>query len=163
MKPLIAGLTVLVGVAGVLWIQARDTEPSEVTEYLSTHDEAVARVAQRVLDAVITYAPGTLEDQASSLAELATGGFLEDYEDLLESGLGEAVEATRASSDGRIASGPDVAFVSADRATAVARVVQEVKTASSERTIFSVMQIGLVLTGDTWKADRLEILSQNFL
>lgn len=160
---MIAALVAVAAVFAFLWIQARDTEDSEVTRFLASQEEAVIGTAEEVLDAIINYSPITLGDQAARVEELATGGFLKDYETLLESGLGEAVEQTGASSTGRIASGPEIAFVSAARATAVARVVQEVETSRSERTVFSVMQIGLVHTDSGWKAEQLQILSQNFL
>lgn len=163
---LIAVLAGLVAVIfGVLWYSARGTEPAEVTDYLSDHVDAATGTAEEVLLAVITYSPDTVEEQAAKVRELGTGTFLEDYEALLREGLGEVVSETAARSDGEIATGPEIAFTSAERATAVARVVQEVTSAGAERprTVFSVMRLGLVLQGGIWKADRLEILSQNSL
>lgn len=163
---LVAVIAALVAVVlGVLWFTARGTEPAEVTDYLSDHMDAAAETAEEVLLAVITYSPDTVEEQAEKVRTLGTGAFLEDYEELLQEGLGDIVSETAARSDGQIATGPEIAFTSAERATAVARVVQEVTSSGSERprTIFSVMRLGLVLQDEIWKADRLEILSQNSL
>lgn len=150
---------------GVLWVQERSVAPAEVTGYLSEHDEDVSEVAEDILMAIVTYTPETVEAQAETIRTRSTGQFLDDYEDLIAGGLGEVVAETSAISEGEIASGPEVGFVSAERATAVARIVQEVRTAqdATERTVFSVMQLSLVLEDGRWKADALEILSQNSL
>ena len=80
----------------------------------------------------------------------------------MSGGLGEALEETETRSEGEIVNGPDVGFTSATRATAVARVVQDITslTASGDRRVLLVMRLGLVKVDGTWKADKLEILSQ---
>lgn len=167
-RALLVGLVLTAATAVVLaflWAGARDTEPAEITRYLSSQDEAVARTASEVLEVIINYSPETVEEQADRVREIGTGEFLEDYEALIEGGLSEVVASTAATSKGEIATGPDVAFISADRAVAVARVAQEVTTTetTTPRNVFSVMRIGLVLQDGIWRAERLEVLSQNSL
>lgn len=165
--PLVVGAIglAIAGAFGFLWAQERAVEPAEVTTYLSEHDEAAGSTATKIISAIVTYSPETVAEQAEEIRGLATGQFLEEYEELLAGGLDEVVSETAATSDGQIATGPDIAFISAERATAVARVVQEITTTGDgqDRTVFSVMRLGLVMEDGTWKADQLEILSQNSL
>ena len=163
-KALLVLLVLAVGAAGAfaaLWLKARTTDPREVTAILSAESGDVEVAAAEVIEALLDYDATTLEAQRDRLLGLSTGTFREQYEELLAGELEAALEQTAASSKGDIADGPNVAFEAADRATAVARVVQEVSARGSEtRNVFYVMRLTLILTGDGWKADTLQILSQ---
>ena len=150
------------GAMTALWIEARETEPSEVTSFLLDETPAAERTATTVLESIVNYDPESVDENKDELLELATGDFRDDYEDLLSGGLGEALEETETRSEGEIVNGPDVGFTSATRGMAVARIVQDITsvTASGDRRVLLVMRLGLVLDDDTWKADKLEILSQ---
>jgi hypothetical protein len=158
-------LVVALAVAGAmtaLWIGEQETEPSEVTSFLLDEESGAERTAARVLESIVNYDSETVDEDKDELLALATGDFHNDYEDLLSGGLGEALEETETRSEGEIVNGPDIGFTSATRATAVARVVQDITslTASGDRRVLLVMRLGLVLEDGTWKADKLEILSQ---
>ena len=150
------------GAMTALWNDERATDPGEVTSFLIDQAPDAERTARRVLVSIVNYAPDSVDEEKDDLLGLATGDFREDYEDLLSGGLGEALEKTDTRSEGEIVNGPDVAFTSATRGSAVARLVQDITslTASGDRRVLLVMRLGLVLEDDTWKADKLEILSQ---
>jgi hypothetical protein len=152
----------LAGAMTALWIDERETEPEEVTSSLLDEKPEAERTASRVLESVVNYDPESVDENKDELLGLAAGEFRDDYEDLLSGGLGEALEETETRSEGEIVNGPDVGFTSATRATAVARVVQDITslTASGDRRVLLVMRLGLVKEDGTWKADKLEILSQ---
>ncbi|HEU4480334.1 MAG TPA: hypothetical protein VFS18_00490, partial [Actinomycetota bacterium] len=88
--------------------------------------------------------------------------FDSEYEPQLEGGLGQAHEAAGATSTGEVVTGPEVSFTSGTKASAIARVAQEVTTTGEPdgRNVFYVMKLGLVLQDGSWKVDELEILSQ---
>ena len=74
-----------------------------------------------------------------------------------------ALEKSTASSRGQILDGPDVFFESPSEATALLRVEQTTQSNDNPtgQTFTYVMQLSLVDTTDQgWKADRVEILSQ---
>lgn len=166
-------ITVLVAVIGValaavffsMWLGARGVKAEEVSSYLDDEIEAATEVATEVVTAITTYDATTIEDRRAELLELSTGSFRQDYEALLEGGLGEALEDSAVESEGEIVDGPDVGFDSSDRALAVARVVQDVISRENPggRTVFLVVRLGLVKEDDGWKADSLKILSQQIL
>ena len=165
-RRLVIGLLVVIAVLGGLlayvFTQASDTDPEEVARYLRERSGTVSDRATEVIDALMTYDAGSVEGQRDVLEELTTGEFAEQYEELLGGGLDEVLAETGASSEGEIASGPDISFTSPTKALALARVVQEVSSAENPggRTIFYVMRITFTETNDEWLAERLEILSQ---
>ena len=162
---MIVVLVLALAVAGAmtaLWNEERETDPAEVTSFLLEQTPAAERTATRVLESIVNYDPESVDENKDELLGLATGDFRTDYEDLLSGGLGEALEETETRSEGEIVTGPDVGFTSATRGMAIARVVQDITsvTASGDRRVLLVMRLGLVLEDDIWKADKLEILSQ---
>ena len=164
-RGLVIWLVIALAVAGAmaaLWLDERATDPSEVTAFLRDGAPDAGSTATKVLTSIVNYDPDTVEENQDELLGLATGAFRADYEDLLSGGLGAALEETETRSEGEIVDGPEVAFTSATRGTAVARLVQDISslTESGDRRVLLVMRLGLVLEDGTWKADRLEILSQ---
>ncbi|MGH2755066.1 MAG: hypothetical protein ACRDLB_11610 [Actinomycetota bacterium] len=164
-RVVVVWLVIALAVAGAmtaLWLDERATEPSEVTTFLREGAPDATETATEILTSIVNYDPETVEESKDELLDLATGAFRADYEDLLSGGLGDALEETETRSKGEIVDGPEVAFTSATRGTAVARLVQDISslTASGDRRVLLVIRLGLVLEEGTWKADRLEILSQ---
>ena len=163
---LIIGLLVVIAVLGgllaYLFTQASETDPGEVARYLRERSGTVADRATEVINALMTYNAGSVEGQRDVLEELTSGEFAEQYEELLGGGLDEVLAETGASSEGEIASGPDISFTSPTKALALARVVQEVSSDENPagRTIFYVMRITFTDTNDEGLAERLVILSQ---
>jgi len=149
------------GAFAALWLGSKDTEPEEVTASLSAQSSAVQATATKVIDALLDYDSASLEQQRRELLALSTGTFREQYEELIAGDLERALERTSATSEGDIADGPDVSFETASRAVAIARVVQEVTArGSGTRNVFYVMRLTLISDAGGWKADTLQILSQ---
>lgn len=163
-KILVGLLVLALGAAGAfaaLWMKTKGTDPAEVSRTLSAESPEVEEVSTEVIKALLDYNSASLEAQRERLLGLSTGTFREQYEELLAGELEAVLEQTAATSQGDIADGPNVAFETVDRATAIARVVQEVSARGSEtRNVFYVMRLTLIQTNDEWKADRLQILSQ---
>jgi len=163
-RVLIVLLVIALGVAGAfaaLWLKSKDTEPTDVSSVLQAEAPAAQAVAAEVIEALLDYNSASLDEQSSRLLAKTTGAFRKQYEELLAGELEEVLEETSASSSGDIADGPDVSFETADRATAIARVVQEVTArGAGTRNVFYVMRLTLIRSGNDWKADRLQILSQ---
>lgn len=158
-------LIVAAGVAvafGFLWNAEKITEPSEVTRFLQDESGDVEEVAIQVIERIVDYDAGTIEDNREELLPLVTGRFLEDYEELLGGDLGEILAETNTVSEGDILDGPTIGFVSAIRTNATARVVQRVRTDAStdDRLVLLVLRLGMVVENDAWKAEQLQILSQ---
>ncbi|MGI8773905.1 MAG: hypothetical protein ACR2KQ_02640 [Actinomycetota bacterium] len=145
-----------------LWNSEKITEPAEVTRFLQDESGDVEEVAIQVIKRVVDYDADTIEDNREELLPLVTGGFLEDYEELLGGDLGEILAETNTVSEGDILDGPTIGFVSATRAGATARVVQRVRTDASadDRLVLLVLRLGMVVENDVWKAEKLQILSQ---
>ncbi|MBA2724604.1 MAG: hypothetical protein H0U53_01325 [Actinobacteria bacterium] len=144
-----------------LWLGSKDTEPEEVTASLSAQSSTVEATATKVIDALLDYDSASLEEQREELLALSTGTFRDQYEELIANDLEVILERTSASSEGDIADGPDVSFESASRAVAIARVVQEVTArGSGTKNVFYVMRLTLISDPSGWKADTLQILSQ---
>lgn len=162
---LILGLIVLAGAViafALLWNSEKGTEPEEVTRFLQDQTLEVEGVAAQVIEGIVDYDADTIDDKREQLLPLVAGGFLEDYEELLGGDLGEVLEETNTVSTGDIVDGPTIGFLSATRAHATARVAQQVSTDASpdDRLVLLVLRLGMVLEGDTWKAEQLQILSQ---
>lgn len=163
------GVAIVAALAAVffayLWMGERGITPDEVDEALATETPAALETATTVLEAITNYNPATIDERREELTALATGTFKEDFEALLEGGLGQAVEQSALESEGEIVDGPDVGLTSSTRAVAVARIVQDVTSRQTPggRTIFIVLRLGLVKEAEQWKAGSLKILSQNVL
>ena len=163
---LIAGLVFSLALAttfGVLWAQSRDTTADEVASFLGAEKSGVEDISTKLVTLLMNYDSTNLEDVSAEVLTLSTGDFAEDYEDTLARGLGAALEKSTASSRGQILDGPDVFFESPSEATALLRVEQTTQSNDNPtgQTFTYVMQLSLVdTTSEGWKADRVEILSQ---
>lgn len=163
---LIAALVFAVALAvtfAVLWAQSRDTTAEEVSDFLGAEKSVVQDRASELITLLMNYDSTNLEEVSAQVLDLSTGDFAEDYEDILAGGLGTALERSTASSRGQILDGPDVFFESPSEATALLRVEQTTQSNDnpSGQTFTYVMQLSLVdTTTEGWKADRVEILSQ---
>jgi hypothetical protein len=163
---LIAGLVFSLALAttfAVLWAQSRDTTADEVASFLGAEKGGVEDISTRLVTLLMNYDSTNLDDVSDEVLTLSTGDFAEDYEDTLARGLGAALEKSTASSRGQILDGPDVFFQSPSEATAIIRVEQTTQSNDNPtgQTFTYVMQLSLVDTTDEgWKADRVEILSQ---
>jgi lipopolysaccharide export LptBFGC system permease protein LptF len=163
---LIGGLVFAVALAttfAVLWAQSRDTTADEVEAFLGAEEAVVADRATELIDLLMNYDSTNLEDVSAEVLTLSTGDFAEDYEDILAGGLSSALEQSTASSRGQILDGPDVFFESPSEATALLRVEQTTQSNDNPggQSFTYVMQLSLVdTTSEGWKADRVEILSQ---
>lgn len=145
-----------------LWVRDRAASPSEMNAYLREQSVEAAEPATRVIDALMTYDAESLAARREEIEPLTTDNFRADYDEVVTGGLDDALERTGATAVGDLVAGPDVAMVTATRALAIARVVQEVTTAErpEPRMVFYVVQVSLLLEGDEWLVDELEILSQ---
>jgi hypothetical protein len=165
--PLLVGALVLVlalaGTFAALWQRDRTTTSDEVGAFMAERIGDVEGVAQQVVTLLINYDSTNLEEQAAKVIPLATGSFRTQYEQLIGQGLGQALEKATASSRGQILEGPDVTFKSPSEAVAILRTTQTTQSNDNPggRTFVYVMKLTLVdTTSGGWKADRVEILSQ---
>jgi len=160
----IALLAVAVAVGfALLWRGEQPTEAAEVAAYLRAEAGAVSDAATAVITTLMNYDAANVAAVSEDLLPLATGQFRQDYEELLTQGLGDAIAESGATSEGRITAGPDVSFVSATKAYAMATVAQEITApdAPQGRTNLYLMRLTFVDEGGTWKADELDVLSQS--
>lgn len=163
---LIGGLVVAVALAAtfaVLWAQGRETTPREVSSFLDGERSVVEERSTDLVNLLMNYDSTNLDAVSAEVLSLSTGDFATDYEDTLARGLGAALEKSTASSRGQILDGPDVFFESPSEATAILRVEQTTQSNDNPQgqTFTYVMQLSLVdTTSEGWKADRVEILSQ---
>ena len=163
---LIAGLVFAVALAAtfaVMWVRSSETTPSDVAKFLGDERTGVQDRSTKLVNLLMNYDSTTLDDVSAEVLELSTGDFASDYEDTLARGLGAALEKSTASSRGQILDGPDVFFESPSEATAILRVEQTTQSNDNPtgQTFTYVMQLSFVdTTSEGWKADRVEILSQ---
>lgn len=163
---LIAGLvlaTALAGTFAVMWAQSSETSPEDVATFLEAERSVVQDRSTKLVNLLMNYDSTTLDDVSADVLELSTGDFATDYEDTLARGLGAALEKSTASSRGQILDGPDVFFESPSESTAILRVEQTTQSSDNPtgQTFTYVMQLSFVdTTSEGWKADRVEILSQ---
>jgi hypothetical protein len=161
-----AGLVASLAVALVFFIlvlREAETSPEEVRGFLADERPKVEKVAAELITLFMNYDSTNLDARAESIRELATGSLREDYEELIEQGLGEALEQAVASSRGQIISGPDVTFRSPYEAVALARATQTTQSKENPqgRTFEYNLKITLLKTADAgWKAEAFEILSE---
>lgn len=162
---LAAGLVVSLAIAAtfaVLWKQAAETTPEEVSSALDAERGEIELVSAEVINLLTNYDATNIDQVAARMLEISTGNFRKDYESTFASGLGGALEKVEASTRGQILSGPDISFRSASEAVAVARVSEIVqnKEVPTGRTFEYLIEITLIDTVEGgWKADRVEILS----
>ena len=160
---MIALVAVAAAVAfAVLWSSERDTSPEDVATYLRERSGDVQDTATEAIDALMNYDPATVDEREEQLLAISTGEFQDQVKELLDGGLGDIVEAADITSTGEIVDGPDPSFLTATRAIASARVIQDVTSEETPegRTVFYVMQLSLIEIEGKWKADGLRILAQ---
>jgi hypothetical protein len=163
---LIGGIVVAVALAtvfAVLWTQSRDTSADEVESFLSGQSTVVRERSEKIVTLLMNYDSTNLDDVSDQVLALSTGSFAQDYRETLGRGLGDALKKNTASSRGQILDGPNVFFKSPSEATAIVRAEQTTQSNSnpSGQTYTYVMQLTLVnTTGGGWKADGVQILSQ---
>lgn len=141
-------------------------DPSEVSRYLAAETNDVEDRSVEVFDLLTNYDSETFGDVADAMLGISTGNFREQYEEIVGTGLNEALAEAGASSEGQILHGPRVTFSSATEAVALAGIEQTTRsdTDSDGRTITYLMRLTLVRVPTDggefeWKADRIEILS----
>jgi hypothetical protein len=162
---LIGGAVLALALAGtfaVLWLQAAETSPNDVAEFLSREEPEVRRVSAELINLLSNYDATNIDQVADRMLEISTGNFRSDFEEVFASGLGVALEEVSASTRGQVLSGPDISFRSPAEAVAIARVSQTVQNRElpEGRTFEYLIEITLIDTvGGGWKADRVEILS----
>lgn len=163
---LIAGLVASLAVAGVFFVlvlRGSGTSAEDVRGFLADERPEVESVAAELITMFMNYDSTNLDERAQSIRALATGSLREDYEELIEQGLGEALERAVASSRGQIISGPDVSFRSPFEAVALARATQTTQSQENPqgRTFEYNLKITLLKTAEGgWKAEAFEILSE---
>jgi hypothetical protein len=161
---LIVGLVVTTLAAGAflfMWLNSSTTEPSEVSAYIRAEKAAIEDRARRVIDLLMNYDSTNFEEKAEEMGAVATGSFRRQYLELVEGGIGSLLEESTVTSSGQIVEGPQISFVSATQAAAVAQVSQttETKELPEGRTIMYVLELDFVKSGDEWMADNLDILA----
>jgi hypothetical protein len=151
---------------GLLWASERGVDPKEVTDVLQEQVEPVSERSVTLVELLMDYEVGTVEERSDQLLALSTGEFRDQYETLLSGGLGKALSKAETTARARIVDGPDVSFTSSTEADAVMRVIQTAKKKGAliPRRIFYVVRFHMqnVSPDDTpdWRAARLDILSQ---
>jgi hypothetical protein len=147
----------------VLWLGTADPSGEDVEKYMADQKPAVEERSTDVLKLLFTYDSTTLEQVTERMLELSTGNFAVDFEqNIIERGLGEALENAKVSSRGTILEGPDASFIGSSEAQAIFTVRQTVqnKQIPGGKSFVYVTRLTLVnVEGEGWKADRIELLS----
>ena len=146
----------------ILWRSSAEIAPDEVRAFLEEERPGVEDVASRVVDVLINYDAESLGEASESIPDVATGDFLDEFEQLLGQQLGEELAAAGASSEGEIVDGPNVAFASPTEAEALLTTRQTTQSRRNRQgvTFVYVMRVSLVSIDGVWKADDLEILNR---
>lgn len=168
---LVAALVVAISLAAAfaaLWAtggggDAETASPGAVGAYLDARSPAVADRAAEVANLLLNYDSTNIEEVSDQILSLATGDFRDDYEDIVGGGnLKTALERSASSSRGQILDGPDVYFRSGSEAIALVTVSQTAQSESNPAgtNVDYVMKLTLVDTPDGWKADGVDVISQ---
>jgi hypothetical protein len=159
--------TSLAAVFAALWWTNEDTSGGasvgEVAAYMETRVAGVEERATQVTTLLLNYDSTNIEEVSAQILDMATGGFRDDYEDIVGGGnLQRALERSASSSRGQILDGPDVSFRSPSEAIAIVSVSQTAQSESNPAgtNVDYVMQLTLVQTNEGWKADDVKILSE---
>lgn len=152
------------GTFAALWLQAAGDEvtPADVNRFLDAREPAVAERVTEVLELLLNYDATTIDDVSDRLLEISSGGFSEDYEELVGGeNLEKALREASASSRGQIVDGPHVYFRDASEAVSITTVSQTVQSRSNPAgtTTDYVFRIILIRADGEWVADDVEILS----
>lgn len=153
------GAVVATGLFCVLWLTSRSTEPEDIDRALDQEAPDARATADEVIELLINLDAGNVDEAGERVLALSTGNFREDYEELLP-GLGPAFEESGASASGEILDGPDVAFIAAGEAVAIARVAQTTTVEGTERSVGFALRLTLVKDDESWKADTFELLGE---
>lgn len=163
---LIAALAVafsLVVTFFVLWLGTADPTGEDVEKYMASHKPAVEERSTEVAKLLFTYDSTTLEQVTERMLELSTGNFAVEFEqNIVERGLGDALENAKVSSRGIILEGPDASFIGSSEAQVIFNIRQTVqnKDIPGGKSFVYVARLTLVnVEGEGWKADRIELLS----
>ncbi|MDQ3952711.1 MAG: hypothetical protein M3279_07100 [Actinomycetota bacterium] len=165
--PVLAALLVFAvasaGAFATLWLTAdTETTPSDVDRFLDARAPVVSDRAVEVTNLLVNYDATTISEVGEQLLEISTGGFFDDYEDLVGSGnLERALRRASASSRGRIVDDPEIYFRDPSEAVAIVTVSQTAQSRNNPggTTTEYVFRIILVLAGGEWKADDVMVLS----
>lgn len=167
---LVAALVVTASLAAAfaaLWLTKKDgtdgATARQIGSYLGTRLPQVEDRAAEVATLLLNYDSTNIEEVSREILALATGDFRDDYEDIVGGGnLQEALEESASSSRGQILDGPDVYFRSASEAIALVEVSQTAQSRSNPAgsNIDYVMKLTLVATAEGWKADGVDVISQ---
>jgi hypothetical protein len=160
-------LVALAGAFGYLWVKDRGASAPEIDSYLQTNLGRVSERAHTATELLMDYTIGTVEERSARLLAVSTGDFREQYETLLEGGLGKALSEANTIARARIVDGPESSFVSSDEAVAVVRVIQTTRRKGSPlpRRIYYVLRFTLTNASTDedapdWRVADLKILSQ---
>ena len=147
---------------GLLWWQARETQPEDVRNYLLAEVAPTEERSEQLITLLLNYDATNIAQRPDEIRPLATGRFLEQYNELIGQGLDELLEEASSSSRGQIISGPDISFRSPSEAIALARVSQTAQSQDNPQgtTYVYVLKLTLVKTTEGWLADEVEILSE---
>lgn len=164
-KALVVTTVIALGAAAafaILWARDREPAPEDVTAYMSRQRAGVAETAAGAIEGLMNYDADSIEERRAELEPLLTSSLREQYDEIITGGLDRALQDTGATAEAEVVSGPDVSFVSSQRAEAVARIIQEValEPDGAPRTGFYVLRLTLLQEGDAWRVDRFEVLSQ---
>lgn len=166
---LVAALVVAASLAAAfatLWLTKEEdagASAREIGSYLDARAPQVEDRAAEVATLLLNYDSTNIEDVSREILALATGDFRADYEDIVGSGnLQQALEESASSSRGQILDGPDVYFRSPSEAIALVEVSQTAQSQSNPAgsNIDYVMKLTLVSTAEGWKADGVDVISQ---
>lgn len=146
----------------LLWQRSAETEPGDVRNFLLSELPSVESRARELVTLLMNYDSTNIDERPNEIRPLATGRFLEQYNELVGQGLGELLEEAAASSRGDIITGPDVSFRSPTEAIAITRVSQTTQSNENPggQSFLYVLKLTLIKTSEGWLADEVEILSE---
>lgn len=166
--PVLTGLLVFALVAAsvfaYLWATKEDpTTSRDVEAYLDARTDAVTERAREIMGLMLTYDSTNIDEVSEQVLDLASGAFREDYAALVGGGnLRKALRRSSSSSRGQIVGDPDVSFRTPTQAVVIVTVSQVVQSTDnpSGSTTDYVMRLTMVETGGEWKADGVDVLSE---
>ena len=166
-QPLLIGALVLAlalaGTFAALWAQSRETSSEDVSAFLAEEAPAVETRAREVVELLMNYDATNLDERTEQIRAISTGTFLQQYEELIDQGLGAVLEEASASSRGQIISGPDVYFRSPSESVALVRVNQTTQSSDNPTggSFLYMLRVTMVKTaGDEWVIQDVKILSE---
>ena len=166
--PVLIGLLVFALVAAAtfafLWATKDDPVTStDVESYLDARTDDVTEQATEIMGLMLTYDSTNIDEVSEQVLDLASGSFREDYSSLVGGGnLQRALKRNASSSRGQIVGDPDVSFRTPTEAVVIVTVTQVVQSKDNPTgtTTDYVMRLTMVETGGRWKADGVDVLSE---